>query len=331
MVRHRGWRRAAQIAMPRPSRHAPGFSSLRRIASLLLVPILAACSNGRSDDSKESGQPTAEVALDDGLINESSGLARSQRSSELLWTHNDSGGAAELYGIDLQGHHRVTLRISGALAVDWEDLSSYTSKGTPYLLIGDMGDNGAIRPVTTYYRIEEPAITPTDTLQTISVRPSAVYTLIYPDGPRDAESLAVDGQQNMAYVLSKRDAVPQLYRFGLDSSGPLALPRIMEALGPITIPRAPADYTGDVDAYNWPTAMDFDNSLRRVYVGTLLDGYFYDRADGESWAQALAHEPSRFDLPDYPQIEAGSFDRGSRDALYLTSEQLPTPLARLQP
>ena len=318
--------------MPRLSKHADNCSSLRRVASLLLALALAACSNGRSDDAGDSGKPTTEFVLDNELINESSGLARSQRSNELLWTHNDSGGAAELYGLDLQGHHRVTLKIRGALAIDWEDLASYTSSdGTPYLLIGDMGDNGAIRPVTTYYRVEEPAITLSDTLQTISVRPTAVYTLIYPDGPRDAESLAVDGQENMAYVLSKRDAVPQLYRFSLDSVGPIALPRLMEALGPITIPRAPTGYTGNVDAYNWPTAMDFDDSLHRVYVGTLLNGYFYDRAEGESWAQSLSHAPRSFELPDYPQIEAGSFERGSRDAVYITSEQLPTPLARLEP
>lgn len=306
-----------------------------RFWRLLPLCCLAACAESSPPASGPGPAPAepalVEYLLDSEVVNESSGLARSQRRDDVLWTLNDSGGATELYAISTQGKLLATLSIQGALLnLDWEDLASYTQDGKPYLLIGDMGDNSAFRPVLNFYRVEEPELTPSATPQALSAT-ATTYTVAYPNGPRDAESLAVDGEENMAYVLSKRDAQPTLYRFPLASPLPLALPAIMENLGAINIPRAPADYAGNVESYNWTTAMDFDDSLSRAYVGSLVNGYFWDRADGETWAQAFARPPRSFDLPDYPQIEAGSFAPGRRDSLYITSESAPMPLARLHP
>lgn len=313
-------------------------AALRRLfrASILLpLSWLAAC--GDSGQAEPFPDPTAsepalvEYRLDSEVVSESSGLARSQRRDDVLWTLNDSGGATELYAISSSGKLLATLSIQGALLnLDWEDLASYTQDGKAYLLIGDMGDNSAFRPVLNFYRVEEPELIPSATPQALSAT-ATVYTVAYPNGPRDAESLAVDGEENMAYVLSKRDDQPTLYRFPLASPLPIALPAIMENLGAINIPRAPADYAGNVESYNWTTAMDFDDSLSRAYVGSLVNGYFWDRAKGETWAVAFARPPRSFDLPDYPQIEAGSFALGQRDSLYISSESVPMPLARLHP
>ena len=302
---------------------------------------LAACgssSNGDTDSPIEPPPPVipalTEYTIDTDLISESSGLARSQRRDDLLWTLKDSGGATSLYGITTEGRHVVTLDVQGALAnLDWEDLASYTHDGVAYLLIGDIGDNSAFRPVTTFYRIVEPEVTISDAVQSLSVTVDRIYTQAYPDGPRDAESLAVDGRDHMAYVLSKRDAQPMLYRFPLDSLLPLpiALPGIMEALGPIEIPRAPADFSGNVDAFNWTTAMDFDDAGTMAYVGTPLNGYWYQRQPDEDWISAMQRAPRAFALPPYSQIEAGTFARTDAATLYITSENLPAPLARLRP
>ncbi len=322
MLRHRGDGRATLASMHHRSLR------LVRLAPFCAASWLAlsACS-----DASHAGVPTTASIIDDRHIDESSGLARSQRVDDLLWTLNDSGGAAELYGLDRQGHRRVTLAITGATNLDWEDLASYRHDGKPYLLIGDMGDNQAVRQTTTYYRVEEPQVAPGPGPHSLSVRPDAIYTLRYPDGPRDAESLAVDGVENKAYVLSKRNAMPRLYRFDLGTAAAIGTSAAMEALGQIQIPRVTARVWNHASRHNWVTTMDFDDGLSRAYVGGLLHGYFYDRADGESWAQALAREPRAFDLPDYPQIEAATFERGSSSRLYITSEQLPAPLARLEP
>ncbi|MDP3859285.1 MAG: hypothetical protein Q8Q73_16140 [Stagnimonas sp.] len=302
---------------------------------LLFACCLLSSCDGASTAPGGSAPPPVdglvEYLLDSDLVNESSGLARSQKRDDVLWTLNDSGGATELYALSTEGKFLATLSIQGAPAnLDWEDLVSYRQGGKDYLLIGDIGDNSAFRPVLNFYRVEEPALTPGATPQTLSAI-ATIYTAAYPTGPRDAESLAVDGEENMAYVLSKRDAQPTLYRFSLAAPLPVALPALMENLGPISIPRAPADYAGNVDSYNWTTAMDFDDSLRRAYVGSLINGYFWDRAEGETWAQAFARPPRGFDLPDYPQIEAGSFALGERGTVYITSESAPMPLARIRP
>lgn len=307
------------------------FRVLARLLPLTLLVLWPAMAG-----SAARGQPArllASSTLNTDLINESSGLARSQRRGNLLWTLNDSGGDTALYGISTQGRHVATLKIrgQGLINQDWEDLASYRRDGRDYLLIGDMGDNFAWRASLRFHLVREPRLPgplparPRD----LSTDIERSFQVTFPDGPRDAEALAVDGRDNMAYVISKRDARPALYRFPLDADP--ATPIVMEALGAINIPRAPANYSGNANSFNWVTAMDFDDSLTRAYVGTLTSGYLYHRRAGESWAQALAREPLAFGLPDYAQIEGGTFPYRNRDSLYISSEQLPARLARIRP
>ena len=313
-------------AAPR-RRHRPPLAATWAAAWLGLTLLVAPAGWTLASDPA-----VAITRLDDPVIDESSGMARSQRRGDLLWTHNDSGGRAELYGITPAGHHAVTLALRGEHYgnIDWEDIASFRHQGQPFILIGDMGDNFAIRDGLTFYLVSEPALGPLPTGRPVT-RPVDVlryYEVSYPDGARDAEALAVDGRENMAYVVSKRDARPALYRFSLRADQ--ARPIVMEALGPIDIPRAGPDYHGRRHEFDWVTAMDFDDSLSRAYVGTLLNGYFYDRHAGESWQQALSRPPRSVALPALPQIEGGSFRRHDRDSVYISSEQLPAGIARIR-
>jgi len=302
-------------------RHAPLLSCLGLALALLPAGWMLA-----------ADPPTAIVRIDDPLLDESSGLARSQRRDDLLWTHNDSGGRAELYGVTRRGHHAVTLVLRGDRFgnIDWEDVASFRHDGEPCLLIGDMGDNFALRDSLAFYLIREPALgrLPAGRPVTHGVDVLRRYEVVYPDGARDAEALAVDGDEDMAYVISKRDALPRLYRFPLRADQPQ--PVVMESLGLIDIPRAGPGYRGSRLRHDWVTAMDFDDSLSRAYVGTLTTGYFYDRRPGESWQQALSRPPRAVSLPNLPQIEGGSFARHDRDSVHVISEQLPAGLARIR-
>lgn len=297
--------------------------TLGGLAPLLAITLLAACAGS----PKDLPAGVTAVVIDDARIAESSGLARSQRRSGLWWTHNDSGGEPVLYALDEQGRLRASLRLSGVpLNLDWEDLASYTVDGQPYLLVGDIGDNGAIRPFIQLFRVPEPELADGDAPQDLSVLPDAIYTLIYPDGPRDAESLAVDAETESAYLLSKRDAQPQLYRVDLAALPPAVLPRLLESLGPISVPRAPADFVGRVDSFNFLTAMDMDADT--AVVTSYLQVHLWSRAPGESWTTAFSRPPRSAPLPDYPQIEAVALNAEGTH-LMITSEQLPAPLARL--
>ena len=80
-------------------------------------------------------------------VQETSGLAYYNNK---LYTHNDSGNAAEIYEIDtLTLAVTRTIRINNAQNVDWEDLS----RDDTYLYIGDIGNNRGERQDLLIYRI----------------------------------------------------------------------------------------------------------------------------------------------------------------------------------
>lgn len=77
---------------------------------------------------------SSEVDLDASL-SESSGLVYSRGK---LWTHNDSGGKAEIYSVDpFSGSILQTISFEGLVNHDWEDLAVDEN----YLYIADTGNN----------------------------------------------------------------------------------------------------------------------------------------------------------------------------------------------
>ena len=122
---------------------------------------LCACSS----PADGSFEPTASRSrlivagqLESDELVEASGLARSQRSPDLLWSMNDGGSKARLYAIDASGFHRGRIKLDDVKNRDWEDLSSFTVDGTPYLLIADTGDNDATRNAVSLHVVLEPAL-----------------------------------------------------------------------------------------------------------------------------------------------------------------------------
>jgi hypothetical protein len=83
------------------------------------------------------------------VANESSGLAKSSHK-DTFWTHNDSGGKAELYEFDLSGKLISTKKVAGAKNTDWEDLAEDQNGN---LFIGDFGNNGVPRTSFDIYKL----------------------------------------------------------------------------------------------------------------------------------------------------------------------------------
>jgi hypothetical protein len=82
------------------------------------------------------------------VASESSGLAKSATPG-LLLTHNDSGGKAALYEVDLSGKLVSTKTVPNAGNFDWEDMTA-DEEGNYY--IGDFGNNGSARDGFTIYK-----------------------------------------------------------------------------------------------------------------------------------------------------------------------------------
>jgi hypothetical protein len=143
------------------------------------------------------------AALADPELDEVSGLAASRTQPPLLWVHDDSGGAPEVYAVRPDGALVGTYTVERAVATDWEDIAvgPGPERGTSYLYVGDIGDNRGQRDHVTVYRVPEPAaqIAPTGTLTG-----TAVIELRYPDHPVDAESLFVDPRTGDLFVIDKR-------------------------------------------------------------------------------------------------------------------------------
>lgn len=117
-------------------------------------------------------------------IMESSGLAVSRRSSDLIWSHNDSGSAAVLFALDTAGVVRTRVRVPIATR-DWEDVSAAGCPSGDCLYIADIGDNKRTRAHVRIYRLPEPAVGDAETAQ------PEVFTARYADGPHNAEAMFV--------------------------------------------------------------------------------------------------------------------------------------------
>jgi hypothetical protein len=130
----------------------------------------------------------------DPAANELSGLVRSPSRAGLLWSHDDSGAGPLLYELRPDGHEVGRPAVTGAQAVDWEDIAAGPGR---LLYVGDIGDNGRSRASIEVYRVPEPAPGAPATA------PAARLRLRYPDGPHDAETLLVDPLRGDLLVVTK--------------------------------------------------------------------------------------------------------------------------------
>lgn len=262
--------------------------------------------------------------LDYKPLDEASGLAWSGLADDLLWAVND-GGAAVIYGIGRDGSKRGKVAIDKAGHRDWEDMEAFTLGGTSYLLIADIGDNEAVRKDVSLYVLAEPD--PGEKEVDIGWR----IDFSYPDGPRDAEAIAVDADNELIYVLSKRDIPAHLYSLPLRPGTDDAI--VAEYLG--LLKSLPQPTLADVNAApltdNWhwqPTAMAIAPDGEAALVLTYGAIYYYARSPGETWGDALGHPPLRLVLRRLPGAESITFGSSGTEA-WVTTEGRQAPLLRV--
>ncbi len=139
----------------------------------------------------------SEIAIE--ALDEASGLAFSADGSR-LWSHNDSGDEARLFTFDRNGKDQGQLVLIDQQAFDWEDMSAGPCGERRCLFVGDIGDNLKQREQITILRVDEPQAPGPGRVQTTQAQ---TLNLRYPDGPRDAESLAVDPKNGDLLLITK--------------------------------------------------------------------------------------------------------------------------------
>ena len=288
-------------------------------ASILLI--------GCADADKEPETPSAiSIAgyLESSSLDEVSGLAGSQRHAGLLWAINDDG-PADLHAMDSSGARKGKVRVAKANNRDWEDLAAFTLDDQPYLLIADIGDNERRRKDVRVYVVEEPDP------GAAKVAIAWTFEFSYPDGPRDAEAIAVDAINRRILVLSKRDIPAELYELPLQpDAGDRIVARQLGAVDTLVQPsRKDVSNALAVDNWHWqPTAMDIAADGGSVLILTYRRVYYYARTGDEPWADALARRPLGLNIGRFRKAESITFGKGG-DVAFVTTEKQHAPLLRI--
>jgi hypothetical protein len=151
-------------------------------------------------------------------MKEASGIVASIQNPGMWWIINDSGYDPIIYLVDSTGIAAAHFRLDGVNNRDWEDLSIRLNPltGKSELLIAEIGDNSAKYEIKHIYVVDEPNAPDSN----LSIDPpriaTRIYSFVYPDGMRDAETMMVDPSDHSWYVISKREEEVRLYQFSPD-------------------------------------------------------------------------------------------------------------------
>jgi len=244
-------------------------------------------------------------------------VAAASWSDDVVFTHNDSGDEARFFAVDARTcATRAVYTVDGATNIDWEDMARGTAgDGSPVLWLGDIGDNDARRTSVVVYEVTEPGASSVE--GKVPVR--SQWTLTYPDGAHDAETLLVDPETGRPVVVTKDVAGGQsrVYRIPAAGSG---------VLEPLTRLDVRALDRGGLAGPTWSVTGGATSPDRRsVVLRTYLAAWVWTAKPGEPLAAILARRPENLDVPIDRQPESVSFSRDGR-GLWLTSEGAGTAL-----
>jgi len=154
------------------------------------------------------------------VLAELSGLAASARHPGVLWAHNDSGNAFQVFAIDASGKLLATLNLTGAdpEGMDLEDIAlgpCAPGDARTCLFLADTGDNFERRAQVRLLRFPEPEQVADATL--------AVEALpfTWPDRPHDCESLVIEPGTGRPVLITKEgDSLGEVFALdGLSVGG----------------------------------------------------------------------------------------------------------------
>lgn len=203
--------------------------------------------------------------LDPALVNEASGLEASTRFPGRLYHHNDSGDSLRFFVSDLTGGGLKAVNLEGAKPRDIEDMALGPCGKASCLYLADVGDNPGTRGEISFVVVEEKAeFGETETpLRTVRAR--------YPDGPHNAESIAMHPDGDLFLVTKPIDGQARnpgpakVYRLSAAQLRATDGVQVMDLVGEIDLPRLAPDQT----FWAWiPTGFDISQDGKRAVLLT---------------------------------------------------------------
>lgn len=251
-------------------------------------------------------------------LDEISGIALSTHQEAFAYVHNDSGDKSRIYAIDSNARLVTTISFKGAEnngnVRDCEDIA--IGKGTKgeqrYVYLGDIGNNLALRPFICVYRIAETDIK----LDKPEVSVTAVPVFLkYPDGTRDAETIMIDNQERLLYIVSKREDSVHVYTSKLNwaKGDTILLQKRSTLFFPGSRPQ------------KWIVSGDISWDGKHVVLKSLNKIYYWKRTGNEPIWKTLQQPPKELPYKKEPQGEAICFDEKGT-GYYTVSEGKKQPV-----
>jgi hypothetical protein len=286
-----------------------------QIATALALCALHAPLAGAAALCSRWSEPAQVGELDVVTIMEASGIAVSRRTPPRLYHIND-GSRAQFFVTNPQGGNLQTVRMNDFTPQDIEDIGLGPCGSSTCLFVADIGDNAVQRQSVQIATIREPAAF------SAAATPEKVITARYPNGPHDAEAIAIHPASGDLLLAAKvkfiqQQQPSQLFRL---SAAQLAAggEQLFEAVG--TIPVAALSESLGSNPRRVITAMDYSPDGNRLLL--LTYDAFIEIALGsnaalpDTWAEGQTHRATA--IAPLLQAEAIAYDRDGQSIIYNT-------------
>jgi len=302
---------------------------------------------GRAQPSFCTDPLTIEASgvVDQDVVQEPSGLVASREHEGVYWTIGDSGAAPQLFAITASGEVLGAVTLSGASAIDWEDLALGPGPAEgDYLYVGDIGDNFALafpesaRANVAVIRLPEPDTESLGDNFELLLDPDEfdTLTLTYPDRPHNAETLMVHPTTGELVIVTKESDV--LSEEQLDASVICVTPgNFIDGSEAVLVPVMNVDFelfpSLQQEAYEadpnttraaaLPTAGDIAEDGSSIAVRTYGSLWMWPLEEGQSIGEAMGWAPCEARAALEVQGESFAFTAAS-DAYLTVDESLNT-------
>jgi hypothetical protein len=164
-----------------------------------------------------------------------------------------------------------------------------------------------VYPQVKIYRIKEEKFL--DNGRDTTTEKAETYNFVYPDGPRDAESMFIDPWSHHMYIFTKRDSRTRVYKakFPFDATQTTTLEKVAQ------IP-----YSGFVGG-------DISSDGKNIVLKTYAQVFLWERNAGETIVSALGRQPKLLPYKNEKQGEAICWSRDAK-RYYTISEGTNEPI-----
>lgn len=253
-----------------------------RIVFTCLIVLWLFNGNSKTPESNPIGMALGKVSF---RLAEASGLVASITNPGFFWTLNDSGNPAEVFLIDRQANIRLVGKLANIKNRDWEDIAiDQGPDGKCYLYVADVGDNYRQYESKIIYRFEEPQWVEDEEFLISNFK---TFILKMPDGKTDAETILIDPQTHVLYMISKHEREGFLYQAPeLRSSDTLMFKKM------VSLPFSRI-VSGSISADG-----------RKILLKNYTSIYYWERSEDEPLSHLLVRAPVHLPYNREPQGEA---------------------------